>query len=99
MSIQTVDDDAPLFGCDAIAVAANLFIKKGKKKGQPNAQKAARLLRLGLLPGDKMGDREWTSTRGRLRDHFAGKTRGPYSQVVEREGAKADISAGEHVAA
>ncbi len=69
MSIKIDEDlDAPLYGVRAIALAANCV----KADGTPNTQKAARLLRLGLLDGDKLGAREWTSTKRRLRARFAG---------------------------
>ena len=64
-----IDPDAPLWGCRAIAEAANLMDEDGK----PDEGRAYYLLQKGLLPASKIGG-TWTSTQRRLRAIASGET-------------------------
>ena len=70
MSISEIDPDALIWGATQIAKATPIV----DAKGRPNPQKAARLLRQGLLDGDKVGPRMWVSTLRRLRKPFIGES-------------------------
>jgi hypothetical protein len=75
-------ENTPIWGAAAIAVAAGLI----DEHGNPKTKTASRLLKLGLLPGRKIGD-VWTTTPAQLRRHF------------EVESALRSETAGQNVAA
>jgi hypothetical protein len=62
-----IDLDAPLWGCRAIAEAANIM----DDDGEPDEGRTFYLLQKGLLPASKVG-RTWTSTQRRLRSVASG---------------------------
>ena len=60
--------DAPLWGAEAIARAANIV----DKNGEPNLRRAYHYLENGFLPATKIGG-TWTSTHRRLLRKFSGE--------------------------
>lgn len=63
-----VDDDAPLWGAKAIAIAANVV----DARGEPDMRRIFYLLEQGHVPATKAG-RAWVTTKRRLRRAFAGE--------------------------
>jgi hypothetical protein len=70
MSDNNNDQDAWIWGAEAIALAAGLILEDGR----PDQRSAFYKLEAGLLPAKRIG-RRWATTRRLLNSVFANETR------------------------